>query len=255
MKYTLLQLTQEILSAMDSDEVNSITDTTESLQVARIIRQAYFDLIDDLDPPEHYLQFELDASTDSTKPTLMTVPNDISKVTEIRYDCHDTSDTDPLFQKIIPLSQEDFFDRMYQLRASDDNIGTFNVTTVDSSTIPIYYTDDAAPRFYTCLDDRTVIFDSYDADVDSTLQKDKTVCFGKKIITFNLEDNTTPDLDENSFQRLINEAKNLSFAELKSVNHAIADRNAKRSRQRSYKNKFRVTGLSDFDQLPSFGRK
>ncbi len=255
MKQTLLQLTQEVMSAMDSDEVNSIVDTTESLQVARIIRQAYYDLIDDLDPPEHYLQFELNASTDSTKPVMMVVPDDISKVIWVRYDCHDVKDTTPLFNVINFLEKDEFLKRMYLLRTSDSNVGTFNITTVDNSTMPIYFYTDRAPQYYTCWDDKTVIFDAYDNTVDSTLQKDKTVCYGKKTVTFNLDDNTTPDLDDSSFQRLLNESKNLAFAELKQVNHTIADRNAKRSRNRSFKNKFRVIGQSDFEQLPSFGRK
>jgi hypothetical protein len=37
-KMTLLEMTQNILSAMNSDEVNSITDTVESLQVAEEIQ-------------------------------------------------------------------------------------------------------------------------------------------------------------------------------------------------------------------------
>ena len=41
MKYTLLEIVQEILSDMDSDEVNSIDDTVESQQVASIVRSAY----------------------------------------------------------------------------------------------------------------------------------------------------------------------------------------------------------------------
>ena len=41
MKYTLLAIVQEILSDMDSDEVNSIDDTVESQQVASIVRSAY----------------------------------------------------------------------------------------------------------------------------------------------------------------------------------------------------------------------
>ncbi len=255
MKQTLLQITQDILASMDSDEVNSITDTTESLQVARLVRQAYFDLIDDLDPPEHYVQFELEASTDADKPTLMTVPEDVSKVVWVRYDCHDVDDDNPNIQLIDFKNKDDFFTSMYQLEADDDNVGTFDVTTIDSSSIPVYYYTDRAPLYYTCIDDRTLLFDAYDSEVDSTLQKTKTVCYGKKVITFDLSDDTTPDLDEESFRRLFNEAKNLCFAELKSVNHVIADRNAKRARNRSFKNKFRVVGQSDFDQLPNFGRK
>lgn len=255
MKYTLLQLVQEILSSMDSDEVNSLADTTESLQVARIVRQAYYDLINDLDPPEHYLQFELDASGDGTKPTLMTVPEDISKVIWVKYDCHTTDDVDPLYQTIDFMEKDEFLQRMYLLRASEDNVDSFNITTVDANTIPIYCFNDRAPLYYTCLDDKTIIFDAYDKTIDSTLQKNKTVCYGKKSVTFSLEDTYIPDLDENSFSRLLNDAKSLAFAELKSITHMIAERNSKRSRERSFKNKFRVVANSDFAQLPNFGRK
>lgn len=255
MKYTLLQLTQEILASMDSDEVNSITDTTESLQVARLVRQAYYDLVDDLDPPEHYLQFELNASLDNTKPTLMTVPDDISKVSWIKYDCHTVDDTDIRYETIDFMEKDEFLQRMYMLRTSDSNVGSYSITTVDNSSIPILYFNDRAPLYYTCLDDKTVVFDAYDSAIDTTLQKNKTVCYGKKNVTFTLSDTAIPDLDENSFQRLLNEAKQLAFAELKSVSHSIADRNARRSRNRSFKNKFRVVNQSDFDSLPNFGRK
>ena len=38
MKRTLLEMTQDILSAIDADEVNSIDDTVEATQVATIIK-------------------------------------------------------------------------------------------------------------------------------------------------------------------------------------------------------------------------
>ena len=42
---TVLQLTQNILSAMSSDEVNSISDTVESMQVATILQNKYYDIV------------------------------------------------------------------------------------------------------------------------------------------------------------------------------------------------------------------
>ena len=56
---TLLRLVQDILSSLDSDEVNSISDTPESLQVANIVRTTYEDLVSLLDLPEHFSFFEL----------------------------------------------------------------------------------------------------------------------------------------------------------------------------------------------------
>ena len=45
MKQTLLELTQDVLNAIDGDDVNSISDGVESLQVAQDIKNVYYDLI------------------------------------------------------------------------------------------------------------------------------------------------------------------------------------------------------------------
>lgn len=44
-KLTLLDIVQDILSDMDSDTVNSITDSVESLQIAQIVKTTFFEII------------------------------------------------------------------------------------------------------------------------------------------------------------------------------------------------------------------
>ena len=95
MQQTLLQITQTILSALDSDEVNSIDDTVESQQVATLLRQVYYDIATDLDLKEHEGMLEINASTDPLKPTLMTIPTDVSDVKWLKYDNRADSDTTP----------------------------------------------------------------------------------------------------------------------------------------------------------------
>ena len=85
MKYTLLQLTQDILSNMSSDEINSISDSAESLQVATIIKQKYYDIVSRGDLPEHNQLFQLNASLDPLKPTVMTVPDGVGHIEYIKY--------------------------------------------------------------------------------------------------------------------------------------------------------------------------
>jgi hypothetical protein len=85
MKYTLLEITQDILSNLNSDEVNSINDNAESLQVARIVRQKYFDIINRLDLPDHDQLIQLNPSTDQTLPVLMYVPDGVSGIKWIKY--------------------------------------------------------------------------------------------------------------------------------------------------------------------------
>lgn len=85
MKYTLLQYVQNILSAADSDEVNSISDTAESLQAANCVQQAYFNMLGKFDLPEHNQLFQLNASGNPLQPVLMTKPDGITRIEWVKY--------------------------------------------------------------------------------------------------------------------------------------------------------------------------
>lgn len=85
MKYTLLDMTQTILSSMSSDEVNSISDSPESLQVANIIKQKYFDIINRVPLPEHEQLIQLDPSLDADSPVLMFVPDGVAHLSWLKY--------------------------------------------------------------------------------------------------------------------------------------------------------------------------
>jgi hypothetical protein len=85
MKQTLLEMTQSILSNMSSDEVDSISDTSESQQVANTIRETYFNLLSRLNLPEHDQLFQLNGSVDTTLPVLMSLPNQVNRVDWIKY--------------------------------------------------------------------------------------------------------------------------------------------------------------------------
>jgi hypothetical protein len=52
MKKTLLEIVQDILSDMDSEEVNSISDSNEARQVARIVQTTFYNLIATREIPE-----------------------------------------------------------------------------------------------------------------------------------------------------------------------------------------------------------
>lgn len=84
-KRTLLDMVQGILSKMDSDEVNSISDTVESLQVANIIRDCYFDLIEEYDLPAHGNIITLDPFASSSYPNRLRIPENTSSIDWINY--------------------------------------------------------------------------------------------------------------------------------------------------------------------------
>ena len=85
MKMSLLEMTQNILSALNSDQVNSVSDTPESLQVAEAIKSTYFNMLGRYDLPEHNQFFNLQPSNDPTKPVLMYRPDGVTRLEWLKY--------------------------------------------------------------------------------------------------------------------------------------------------------------------------
>lgn len=257
MKSTLLELTQAILSAMDSDEVNSINDTTESLQVANVIKFVYNDIISRANLPEHFDMFELNASGDVTKPTLMYRPANLQNLLWIKYDKREVGDTESNFQKVNYLEPKEFVDRILSYSQQDQtDVVTYTISTSNSSSVEINGLNNKAPDYYTSWDDNLILFDSYDVSVDTTLMKNKTMVYGEYEPTFTMSDSFTPDLDSRQFSLLLNEAKAMAFAEVKQTEHARAERNAKRGWVTLQNQKQAIPAkYPNFNTLPNYGKK
>lgn len=254
MKRTLLDLTQDVLSAMESDEVNSIADTVEAQQVVRVIRRAYFDIIDRLALPHQKSVYNLLASTDSDKPTLMTLPDGYNTLEWLRYDKQTVATPRVTFEFVYPLSFVEFSNMMYNLSTDDDDVFSFS-HTVGSNLITFLGKDSHSPTYYTTFDDGTIIFDSYDSDVDTTLQSSKTLAYGVENVAWSNSDVFVPDLDDSQFPLLLNEALSMAFAEMKQTQHAKAEQSAHRQWVVQQKKKEKIKTLSEFDKLPNYGRR
>lgn len=252
MSYTLLEMTQHILSSLDSDEVNSISDTTESLQVAHIIKGSYYDLITDLDLMEHNSLYQLNASGDADKPTLMFTPDNIKRTSWIKYNKQADDDTYPNFSEVTLLSLEDFITMMTNLRDSS-NIGSQLVSN-NSETFEFIYRSDKDPDYYTVLDDYTLVFDSYDETKDTTLQKSKTMCSGVAIPIWSMTDNFTPDINSQQFSLLLNRAKTKAFVELKQTENLDAARETRRQRVINQYQKQKTEKFPAISTAPRYGK-
>lgn len=251
---TVLDMTQNILSAMNSDAVNSISDTTESMQVARIIQNKYYDILTRGNLPEQQVLLQFTASGDADKPVLMYVPAGVTRIDWVKYfDANTDTATTPGYKYVTGLSIAQFIDMINSFNPEDDNVESFNFTEGGSDFI-FYYKTDRQPCYYTVIENRFIIFDSYNVDLDTTLQESKTEVFGLKVTPFVLSDTHVPDMNDTKFSLLLNEAKALAFYELKQVPHQKAEQEIKRQWSSIQKDKAVSNKPSHFDQLPDFGR-
>lgn len=244
-------MVQSILSSMNSDEVNSYSDTAESRQVAEVVKTTYFNIIARTNLPEHDQLFKLTASGDDTMPVLMFRPDNVRRLDWIKYNKSNelTSSTEPEYEYVTVLPLKQYLDIVHQFDIDDTNVLSF---TLNNNIF--YYKNDVQPTYCTVINDYYVIFDSYNDTVDDTLQTSKTLCFGQVAPSFTMDDDFYPDLDERQFPLLLNEAKALAFAEIKQTEHPKAERESRRQWVSLQRNKS-LTNFSELSKLPDFGRK
>lgn len=261
MKYTLLEITQTVLSSMDSDEVSSINDTVESQQVVEVIKSVYDDIISRSDLKSNSTLFNLTPSNDNTKPILMQKPPGIDKIEWIKYDCRRDTDLTPNWTYMRYATPEEFLHMMHQANTTETNIESFTQTFTGPYNITFTYRNDNAPTWFTSFDDDLIFFDSYDTAVDTTLQSAKTVAYGTKISDFVKSDTYVPALHPQQFALLINEAKSLAWAELKQTVHAKAEAMARKNWVHLQKTRDQVPdpdnfngGDHNFTKIPNFAR-
>lgn len=252
MRLTLLEMTQNILSSLNSDEVNSISDSTEATQVAEIIRTTYFNIIPRSKLEKHKRLFQITASGDNLLPTLMYKPDTISSMEWIKYDNDDPAagDTGVKYEYVTILPVTQFMDMVNTFNPNDTDVASFTLNNFS-----FYYKNAKVPQYCCVVQNYYIIFDSYRADLDTTLQTSKTLCYGQVIPTFTMVDAFIPDLDDELFPLLLNEAKSLAFLELKQTSHVKAEQEAKRQWSNLQQDKSLANKPTYFNQLPSFGRK
>ena len=243
MKRTLLQIVQNILSDMDSEDVNSISDSIEAEQIASVVRDVYYNMVSTRMIPEHQELIKLVSLSDSTRPTHFKVPDSVKRIDFIRYNV--STDSDIEFREI------QYIEPLLFLTLHQDGTNVDTVYDVNGST-PLLVRNDQMPTYYTSFDDLHIVMDSYKSDTDQILAENKTQALGHKIPTFTISDNFTPDLDEVLFPYLIAESKSTCFSLFKSGVDQKIEQAARRQKSYMQSDMYRV---KKENKRPYYGRR
>ena len=222
MKYTLLQLVQQILASMQGDEITAIADTEESRAVALIVKENYFYITGRADLPEHNELYQL-TETSSSTPTLMTMPSTSATIEWLKYNHKLTADTDNNYQYVKYMSSESFLDMLNSQNSDESFVDQYNLT-INSNTFSIKHRTDKMPEWWTTWNDGQILFDSYDSTEETFLRKTKTMVYGVINPVWTHTDSAVPDLDVQQFSLLLQESKAQCFSELKQVTNTNAER-------------------------------
>lgn len=219
MKRTLLSMVQSILSDMDSEDVNGISDSIEAQQVASVIEDTYFNLVSARDIPEHNQLLKLTALSDINHPTHFSYPVNTKMIESVYYN---TADTGSTYVEIPYLAPLDFITRM------DETSSNAQKVLDKSGGTDLFVLNNVQPTYYTSFDDNFMVFNSYDKAIETSLQSSKTRAYGSVYPSFTISDTFEPDLDDNMLPYLLAEAKSTCFSLFKSGSDPKIEQSARR---------------------------
>lgn len=248
MKKTLLQIVQDILDEMDADNVNSIGDTVEAVQVASIVRSCYEEMLANRNWPHMKQLVQLEASGSTALPNYLRIPSRLKELEEVRYDKRKAIAADKLFLRITYKEPEDFLQYLSYRKSSQENIRVVD----DPSGVQLLIVDNKAPEFYTSFDDEWLVFDSYNKTIEDTLQKSKTQAVAYIFPEWIHSDSAIPNLPDEAFPLLVAESKATAFFSLKQMINDKAEQKAQRQNRWLSRKAWRVKGGINY---PDYGRK
>jgi len=245
---TLLQITQEVLSEINGDDVNSITETEEAEQVAKHIIAVYDNIVSKESWNLHRTGIQLNSSGDSNKPTHMTLPTNVKEFISLHYDTRKVGETKKAF---VPMKYKEADDFLRYLN-SRDSTATTVTEVVDDSGVVLLVRNNIAPTYFTSFDDEVLIFDAHDSAVDTTLQTSKTQGLAYVLPTLSLADSSVPDLPLDAERYLIEQAISRCQWKMREFQDVVSESEANKQRRTMSRKAWRANKPSRY---PDYGRK
>lgn len=209
-KKTVLEYVQACLSTMDSDQVDAIDEVAESMQVANLLPDLYYELLNRQEWEFLKGPVTLTASSDIAHPTQFTAPAGLRRLHQVWYNV--AEDGTLSRRELKFLEPADF------LRRAGGGANKQLVT--DGQQLQYYVATDRHPAFWTTFDDVTVVCDAVKTDVESTLVSSKVSAYGVAFPEFQVTDDFVPVLPEHMvplLQATLNAASHRYFKQQASL--------------------------------------
>lgn len=248
-KYTVLDMVQSILSSMDGDNVNSIDDTPEALQIAQILQDTFYSQQTTRNwPHTRKLSTLSRTGLGLSEPTHFLLPDGLTELSWLKYDVTDEASVQGKYREIRYMTPEQFTFRLQN--RNEVNANVIQVQDLGGTTLLIR--DDAQPTYWTSFDDTYLVLDSYDAEVDDTLKESKTQALYFEEPSFEILDTHTPNIPTEAFSGLLEEARARAFYSLKQELNPHAEQEARRQRRWLARKAWKAKGGVRY---PDYGRK
>lgn len=200
-KLNLLKIVQHTLGAMESNNVNSIGDTIESAEVARIAEEVYFELMAYGEWPHLDQMQSLESVSDVEKPNFLRIPDNVSLIKQLKYNGED----------VLYMEPVKFVDMVQKRNNEMDNITELS----GFNGVQLNIINDSKPRYWTSFDEEYIVFDSYDSAENTTVVGTRSTIYAKVVPAWLTQDTFVPDMPMEMFPTYLARVKAASFLQLK----------------------------------------
>lgn len=155
-KRTILKLIQDLGSAIQSDEIDSLTETVEVIDMGKILERTYKEVISRKDyefTRDKVLQLDARDVAD-TKLNNLTIPLSVTRLQCVKY-----VGANGKFTELCYKTPKDFINLVHARNVADSNI----TAILNDDGVAINTITDAPPNYYTSFDEETLTFDAYDS--------------------------------------------------------------------------------------------
>jgi hypothetical protein len=230
-RYTLLEMVKAVGASITADQISSLGESVEAEDIEMIVLEALEDITNRREWSWRQNQMRTGTATgSSTSRTTLLLPTDCDSLEQVRYRQDMTGATTQEYAELTYLYPEQFLELVRVRDTTNANVVTMNLPTVN---VPIYVYKDRPPTYYTQFEHGAIVCDAYDEVVDPT-----GLSAGRSMmrVTINLDTSTAagnatwvPNIPTKFFTLWVQEAKAAASSQLRQMQNARAEREARRT--------------------------
>lgn len=244
---TFLEIVKYILSELESDDVDSILETVESEQVARIVIRVFSNMIAGRDWPHLDKIVTLDEVP--AIPTGFYLDPEMRKVHYVKYNKKHTALDQDRFTLLTYKEWGDFLHLLESRNSLSTDVTV--VPTVDGA-VSLNILTNKQPQYWTVYSNNFLFVDSFNSVIDLRATNGNLQVFGSMLPMSELDDDFIFNLPLEDHPMFINECINYCYINIKQMaNSKLEQMSTSIRRRMSHQKWINHKGVS----YPDYGRK
>ena len=244
----ILDMINDCLLDMGRGFVNDLGQTPEASRVEAIYRSVYYKMHSNKLWPHKRKLEKLESLADLSRRTVLRVPQNVVKVDGLSYNIGTVSE--PIWRELTWCEPAKALRQFMARTTTADN----NTTTVTVDDILLVALNNAHPTWWTSFDDEYIVLDSYNQEVEDTVQGHKVAAWCYSTPTWPQTKEDCVDIPERYVAAYEAAAKAECFMKIKKEDSPADELDSRRIINRLLHEE-RVNGRQDAVPRKSYGRK